>query len=108
MNAFHEMTPKAAAATYAPTRLIDIREPSDFIGALGHVPGAESVPIANLAERSRHWNKQTEIVLVCDSGTLSSLAAAMLIETGFEHVCVMSGGMRAYAAARLPIARMDP
>lgn len=108
MNAYHEISPKAAAATYAPTRVIDLREETDFTGELGHVPGAESVPLASLLARSQHWDKHVELVLVCDSGEASSLAAEMLVQAGFEHVRVMSGGMRAYVAARLPVARIYP
>lgn len=106
VSTFQEITSKAAAATHAPTRLIDVRDPAEFVGELGHIPGAESVPLPTLPERSTHWDKDVELVLVCDSGVTSTLAAGMLVSAGFRHVRVMSGGMKAYVAARLPIARL--
>ena len=43
------------------------------------------------------------IVLVCDEGYQSSLAAAMLQELGFPRATDLVGGFRAWAAAGLPV-----
>ena len=43
------------------------------------------------------------IVLVCDAGYQSSLAAATLQDLGFARATDLVGGLRAWAAAGLPI-----
>jgi len=45
------------------------------------------------------------IVLVCDEGYQSSLAAATLQDLGFAHATDLVGGFQAWAAAGLPILR---
>jgi rhodanese-related sulfurtransferase len=47
------------------------------------------------------------IVVVCNGGYSSSLAAANLVDLGFEDVSDLIGGHRAWLAAGLPIERAD-
>ena len=86
-------------------RVIDVREPGEFAGELGHIEGAELVPLATLPEAARTWPRDAELVVVCRSGARSSRAAEVLRELGFERVVNMSGGMTAWNAAGLPVAR---
>jgi len=44
------------------------------------------------------------VIVVCDHGDSSSLAAATLVELGFERVADVIGGTDAWAAAGLPLA----
>ncbi len=55
--------------------------------------------IPELASRDR------PIVLICDSGFQSSLAAATLQELGVERATDMTGGFQAWRAAGLPVER---
>jgi rhodanese-related sulfurtransferase len=50
--------------------------------------------IANLAAR---------LILVCNDGFSSSLAAASLLDLGFDNVTDVDGGAHAWAAAGLPL-----
>lgn len=84
--------------------LLDVREADEW--QAGHAPGAMWIPLGEL-ERARFevpFNKQ--IVCVCRSGQRSQRAAESLIEWGFE-ASNMVGGMRAWAAAGLPVVRDD-
>jgi rhodanese-related sulfurtransferase len=45
------------------------------------------------------------LVLICDQGCSSSLAAATLVELGYAHVSDVVGGFEAWLASGLPIAR---
>ena len=92
-------------ASRSPKRVIDVREPGEFAGELGPIEGAELVPLATLPEAARNWPRDAELVVVCRSGARSSRAAQVLKELGFEHVVNMSGGMTAWNAAGLPVAR---
>jgi rhodanese-related sulfurtransferase len=102
---YHEVSPAAAYAARASARVIDVREPDEFHGALGHIPGAELVPLAKVATSAASWDRTAPVVLVCRSGGRSSRAARALLGVGFEHVLNLSGGMLAYNAAGLPVER---
>lgn len=84
-------------------RVIDVREPAEFGGDLGHAPGAELVPIATLETAAKPWNREQEIVLVCRSGARSARAATTLVTMGFRRPMNMVGGMMAWNAAQLEI-----
>lgn len=85
--------------------VVDVREPGEFTGELGHVPGATLVPLATLAERSSTWDPEREIVLVCRAGGRSAQAATLLAQRGFRHLYNLRGGMLAWNAAQLPVER---
>ena len=86
----------------AEVRVIDVREPSEFTGELGHVPGAELVPLSSFAVSLSSWDRERPIVVVCRSGGRSGQATALLERAGFERVANVAGGMIAWRNARLP------
>ncbi|HEY5928249.1 MAG TPA: MBL fold metallo-hydrolase [Kofleriaceae bacterium] len=83
--------------------LVDVREPQEFTGELGHVPGARLVPLTKLMDASAEWDRDAEIVLVCRSGGRSAWAAIELAKRGFRHLYNLRGGMLAWNEARLPV-----
>ncbi len=83
----------------------------------GVVPGSLHVPRTVLewrldpdsATRSPHAPGLGERVLVlCEHGYSSSLAAAALVELGFERAGDVAGGFEAWRAADLPTASPPP
>ena len=80
-------------------RLVDVREPAEFTGELGHIPGAALVPLATVMAQSVSWNKEEVLVLVCKSGGRSGNAAQALSRAGFSKVMNLVGGMIAWNAA---------
>ena len=104
--AFRNITPAelVALAELAP-RIIDVREPDEFTGELGHVPGAELVPLATLLAAARPWDRDERFVVACRSGARSAKAASSLVALGFKNLMNLDGGMRAYALAGLPVER---
>lgn len=106
MRRFREVTPsEVAAMPKSRVRIIDVREPFEFTGELGHVAGAELVPLPMVGATASAWPRDDEIVLVCRSGARSGRAAGQLAEMGFTHVMNMAGGMMAWNHARLPTVR---
>lgn len=97
--------PHVAAAARAGVRIIDVREPQEFVGELGHIPGAELVPLGTVEAAAATWDKDREIVIVCRSGARSGRAAGSLAAAGFRRVMNMTGGMLAWTAAKLPTSR---
>lgn len=79
-------------------RVVDVRQPEEFTGPLGHLPGAELVPLAALEAAAGAWDRAAPIVVVCRSGGRSERAAMLLEQQGFKKVASMIGGMAAWAA----------
>lgn len=86
---------------------LDVREPEEFTGELGHVPGSVLIPLNELARRAEELEryKERHVVAICRSGVRSTTAAAILTSMGFERVSNMKGGMLAWNDARLPVER---
>ncbi|MGH7046542.1 MAG: rhodanese-like domain-containing protein [Stellaceae bacterium] len=74
-------------------QILDVREPAEFTGPLGHIKGAILIPLGALAERARELAKDRPIVAVCRAGSRSAQATAILREAGFTDVANLSGGM---------------
>lgn len=102
-TAIADVDPAFVAARRNALALIDVREPGEFTGELGHVPGAQLVPLASLPVQAAAWDPEREIVLVCRSGQRSARAAAELASRGFRHLYNLRGGMLAWNAAQLPV-----
>lgn len=84
-------------------RCIDVREPDEFTGPLGHLPGAELVPLGTLREAAQGWPREQPLLLVCRSGKRSAQAAEILSSLGFRRLYNLEGGMMAVNAAKLPV-----
>lgn len=80
--------------------LLDVREPYEW--AAGHAPQARHLPLGQLPTRVERLPADREVVVVCRSGNRSRHAAAMLLRSG-RQARNLHGGMRAWAAAGLPV-----
>ncbi len=103
--AYRTIAPRAVYDTLGTAKLIDVREPHEFVGELGHVEGAELVPLETLEVASKAWERDTPLVLICRSGGRSGRAAEHLAAQGFVAVMNMVGGMLAWTEAGLPVNR---
>ena len=81
-------------------QIVDVREPAEFNGPLGHVPGAKLIPLGTLNERTAQLNKDKPLVTVCRSGARSAQATVLLGKAGFDKVANLSGGMLRWRAQR--------
>lgn len=75
--------------------VIDVRAPNDFMGALGHIAGANNLPLAEIEQRLPELAplKDQPVVLVCRTHKMSANAASKLEAEGFRDVRVLRGGM---------------
>ncbi len=96
------VTAEWLAAHRAEVRLVDVREHLEFCGALGHIEGAELVPLATLEASARGWDRGPSVVTVCAYGTRSDKAALLLRDQGFERAASLHGGMVHWAELGLP------
>jgi rhodanese-related sulfurtransferase len=105
VNGYRDVTPKDVADTKGTARMIDVREPAEWIGELGHVDGAELVPLSTVESAAAKWDRDADIVLICRSGGRSGRAAMTLSQMGFKRVMNMVGGMLSWNEHKLPVAR---
>lgn len=83
--------------------VIDVCEPAEF--AAGHVGGAKNVPLGELEAKLpvAVKNKALPLILVCASGARSGRAVAIAKKLGYEQAQALSGGLKAWKEANLPI-----
>ncbi len=102
---------QAAEAMRAGATLIDIRAES-LIARDGTVPGAlviaRNVLEWRLDPDSDHRHALApgladQVIVMCDEGYQSSLAAATLRQLGFGRATDLDGGFQAWRAAALPV-----
>ena len=81
-------------------RIIDVREELEF-----HTfnIGGENIPLGKLLAEVNEieFNKEEEIVVVCQRGLRSETARRLLVSHGFGNVKNLSGGLLAWRKAQM-------
>ncbi len=83
-------------------RLIDVRSAGEFSGELGHIAGAELVPLEQLEGRMAGAERGAPVVLVCRSGGRSAQGVVILGRLGFTRVANLAGGMIRWRSSGFP------
>jgi hydroxyacylglutathione hydrolase len=73
--------------------LIDVRQPEEYQGDLGHIPGSTLIALDTLPENLAQIPQDKTVVFVCRSGGRSARAAAFAMEHGYQNVYNLKGGM---------------
>ena len=83
--------------------VVDVCEPAEY--QAGHVGGAKSIPLGELESKlpGAVKNKATPLVLVCASGMRAGRAVAVARKLGYDKADALSGGLKAWREANLPI-----
>jgi len=105
MTGTERVTPADAAAAIAsskPPLLLDIRAPKEY--AQVRIAGSVNIPLNHLIERVNEVPADRPILVHCAGGYRSSIAAGLLQQRQRE-VTEMAGGIAAWEAAGLPVAR---
>ena len=104
-------TAMADGALLIDTRCAELRARDGSIAGSVHVP--LSVLFWRLDPASGHDDPKLsravdrQVILMCDHGFSSSLAAAMLHDLGFENATDIDGGFQAWVSAGLPVERAN-
>ncbi|MGB7212831.1 MAG: rhodanese-like domain-containing protein [Gemmatimonadales bacterium] len=93
------------SATAMPTGAVIVDVRSGVEWGEGHIPGARHIPMEELADRVGELPSDRPIVLHCQSGGRSSIAASVLLARGVPKVANLVGGFTGWAAAGLPVER---
>ena len=84
--------------------LIDVRSAEEH--ATGFIPGTDlNIEFKEIRARHREIGAQLEdhVVVYCQSGHRSNIAAETLADLGYRHVYNVTGSMNAWLAAGFPI-----
>ncbi len=89
------------------TVVIDVRGGNEFVGPLGHIPGARNIVLSELPAKLQALStlRETPLVIVCKADKRSEKAAQLLRDAGFQQVLVLRGGMEQWNKEGLPIER---
>lgn len=88
--------PEFVARQGRSVHIIDVREPEELVGPLGHIPGSDWVPPDRVPSLVERLGKQAKVVLVSRAGERSAPLAAKLEELGMHFVGSMVGGIVAW------------
>ncbi len=99
---YREIGVQQALAHLSAFRCVDVREPDEYVGPLGHIQGAELVPLGTVLAEAGQWDREKPLLLICRSGARSGRAAGALRGLGFSQVFNLTGGMLAWDAAGYP------
>ena len=85
------------------TIIVDVRNPEEF--ATGHLPDAKNIPLAELPKRMTELEKfkTRTIVVVCQKGSRSASAVALLTKAGYTEATSLEGGIDEWNKQGLPL-----
>jgi rhodanese-related sulfurtransferase len=81
--------------------VVDVRDPGEY-GA-GHILGARNVPLSRLGDGELTKKKERPVIVYCDGTDRSSKAIAALKKQGYTRAVNLSGGLKAWQQAGLPV-----
>ncbi len=76
--------------------IVDVRNPDDF--AKSHVPLAINLPLSEIQKGNYKLPKTKMILLYCENGGASTMAARILSEQGYKIINAV-GGLKDYKGA---------
>lgn len=84
-----------------PLVVLDVREPWEF--RTGHVPKAVHIPLGQLQARVAELDPETPVAIICQSGSRSQTAAALLAQKGFKQVFNVREGTMGWRRRGFPV-----
>ena len=90
--------------------LLDVREPAEYTGELGHIAGTVNIPLGELKNRLDEIAAYQEkpVALICRTDVRSAKASRILSLNGFSSARVVRGGMTSWAEKNFPRESVGP
>lgn len=108
VDGIREVQPAQVRAHLGQAQLIDVRNPDEFVGELGHIEGARLVTLGkDLMDFLKMADREAEIVFICRSGGRSGEATRISQEMGFKRTMNMRGGMLLWNEQAFPVTRLS-
>ena len=101
--------PQIGAAELAERRqagdvaVIDVRGHTEW--EAGHLPGVENIPVGYLTDHLNEVPRDRPVVVHCQSGARSAIAASVLRAKGFTNVVNLTGGFAEWESRGHPVER---
>ena len=80
--------------------VIDVRSKAEYAG--GYIPDSVNIPLTHLDERIGELPFDIPVVVHCEGGYRSAIAASLLQKLGRKEVRDLIGGYKAWLSAKLP------
>lgn len=97
-----EIAPEWVAHHRADVHVLDVRNAAEFDGELGHLRGAQLIPLDELRARTSEVATDRPVVVVCQTGKRSGLGSLILRRAGLTRVANIAGGMVRWRELGLP------
>ena len=94
------MDPRSAFEGKHELQILDVREPFEW--KMGHIEGAQHIPMGEIANRLDDIDDNKPLVAVCRSGNRSAKVTQLLRDKGYK-IENLDGGLKAWAKAGLPV-----
>jgi tRNA 2-thiouridine synthesizing protein A len=90
--------------------LIDLRSRKEFAGTgkqkyekYGHIQDAKWIPLMELSSHFEDLPKDEELVTICQGGGMSLVAVEIMVDSGFEDVKSLKGGIKKWHKKGYPL-----
>jgi len=83
--------------------MLDVRGRSEWDA--GHVPGVRNIPLGYLRAHLDELPRDVPVVMQCQTGSRSQIAASLAHAAGLRNVANLAGGIQAWGKAGLPVER---
>lgn len=97
-----EIEPDWVASHRDAVHLLDVRATAEWNGELGHLAGAQLIPLDELRARTAEVPADKPVIVVCQTGRRSGMATGILAKAGIQRVANLAGGMVAWRTLNLP------
>jgi hydroxyacylglutathione hydrolase len=87
----------------AGAQVIDVRGHAEWMG--GHLAGARNIPLGYLSEHLGELAADVPLVVHCQGGARSAIAASVLAARGFSNVVTLAGGVVEWERSGFPLER---
>lgn len=101
---FGELDAASVGGQLDAMRVVDVREAHEFEGELGHIDGADNIPMGRFPAVAQDWDRDEPLLVVCRSGRRSRGVCEQLTSMGFKRVTNLRGGMLDYCERGRPSA----
>jgi sulfur dioxygenase len=97
-----EIAPRWVARHRGDVHVLDVRTEIEFHGELGHIDGAQLIPLDDLRARVTEVPADKPVVVVCQTGRRSALGTVILTKAGLTRTANLAGGMVRWRDLGLP------
>lgn len=97
-----EIAPEWVAQHRSAVHVLDVRSAAEFDGELGHLDGAQLIPLDELRARVAEVDADKPVVVVCQTGRRSAMGAVILGKAGITRSANLQGGMVRWRDLGLP------